>query len=533
MAVLADALCAALEAEQFHARHWERWPLLLNEPSLAAHIAALLTPADLPVLSEHLQEQGVPLQTVREGQRSEPRELCCDFLDGASIILNKIDERWSPIGRLCAALRSRFLHVFAVMYLTPRGSRAVPAHCDDQDVFILQVGGRKRWSVYGSPVELPYTHEQVHEPWRLPTMRAATRRAAGDASRTRADGASAARVRARSSSRAQLGKHSPIERSTLGAPLLQTELSVGSVLYLPRGFVHEARASDESASLHITLTVQTSDLNWRTLVADGLNHLHRQLDLARTPLPLDARLGGFAAHAGGDAASSASSGAAARRPLGGGVCEGVYEGGAAPGGGNKGADECAHAPAAEPATHVPAEAAEAAAEVVPVPAAAPEASAHGMECAAELMRTTAHGASVAFTAAMGVLSRKLNTLNGNQDAAISACEAVERARVGALPVRLCRAPGVEMSLRAAPRAAAAAVSAQEAAVQLVCYSEVRGGTLTTQHDPRLARAIAFIVDAARRDATFAPDELPWSDVYEQVTLCSRLHMLGVLVAAAG
>ena len=98
---------------------------------------------------------------MREGTRCEARELCRDFLEGGSIIVNKIDTLWPPVGRLCAALRSRFLHVFAVMYLTPRASRAVPAHSDDQDVFIVQLAGEKAWTVYGSPVELPYTHEQV------------------------------------------------------------------------------------------------------------------------------------------------------------------------------------------------------------------------------------------------------------------------------------------------------------------------------------------------------------------------------------
>ena len=103
------------------------------------------------------------------------------------------------------------------MYLTPRASRAVPAHSDDQDVLILQLAGEKEWTVYGSPIELPYSHEQ-------------------------------------------LGKGMAVDRASLGEPLLQTVLKPGGVLYLPRGFVHEARANEAGSSLHITLTVQTSDL---------------------------------------------------------------------------------------------------------------------------------------------------------------------------------------------------------------------------------------------------------------------------------
>ena len=66
-----------------------------------------------------------------------------------------------------------------------RSSRAVRAHSDDQDVFILQLAGSKAWNVYGSPVELPYTHEQ-------------------------------------------LGKRVPIGKETLGEPTLRAELRPGA-----------------------------------------------------------------------------------------------------------------------------------------------------------------------------------------------------------------------------------------------------------------------------------------------------------------
>ena len=121
-----------------------------------------------------------------------------------------------------------------VMYSTPRGShrpfrRTRRPGRDHPTARRLQIGA---WRVYGSPIELPYTHEQ-------------------------------------------LGKKGPIDMQSLGKPLLQTELTPGSVLYMPRGFVHEARATEGGSSLHITLTVQTSDLCWRTFVRDGLIALHK------------------------------------------------------------------------------------------------------------------------------------------------------------------------------------------------------------------------------------------------------------------
>lgn len=230
MSATAAAFGAALDAANFD-KYWEREPLLLHQPEQAA-FKQLLSAADLPVLSERLEARGVEPQIMRDGERCEARELCWDYLDGGSVILNKVDLHWPPIGELCSELRSRFLHVFAVLYWTPRASRAVRAHSDDQDVFILQLEGSKAWNVYGSPIELPYSNEQ-------------------------------------------LGKVRPVDKSTLGPPLLRAELQPGSVLYLPRGFVHEASATDAGGSLHITLTVQTSDLNWGVFLRDGLNGLHR------------------------------------------------------------------------------------------------------------------------------------------------------------------------------------------------------------------------------------------------------------------
>jgi Cupin superfamily protein len=155
------ALIAPTTLAEFEERYWEREPLFLPRDELPSAFADLLRTDDVAELSERMAALEVEPQIMRNGERCQPRELLWDFLDGGSAIINRIDRLWPPIGRLCSALRADFLHVFAVMYLTPRDSRAVPAHTDDQDVFILQLAGRKAWTVYGSPIELPCTHEQL------------------------------------------------------------------------------------------------------------------------------------------------------------------------------------------------------------------------------------------------------------------------------------------------------------------------------------------------------------------------------------
>ena len=67
---------------------------------------------------------------------------------------------------------------------------------------------------------------------------------------------------------------------------MTVEMYEGSLLYLPRGVLHEARAEASEGSLHVTLTVQTSDLNWAELMMDGLYELHRQHSPLRHALPL-------------------------------------------------------------------------------------------------------------------------------------------------------------------------------------------------------------------------------------------------------
>ena len=45
-----------------------------------------------------------------------------------------------------------------------------------------------------------------------------------------------------------------LPHSAIGEPVLAATLQPGDVLYLPRGFVHEAQAADGEASAHITVS---------------------------------------------------------------------------------------------------------------------------------------------------------------------------------------------------------------------------------------------------------------------------------------
>lgn len=155
---------------------------------------------------------------------------CSALLDGASCVVNHAEFVWPPFAKLCKELRARLLHVYCNSYVTPPVSQAVPPHADDRDVFVLQILGRKRWRVYGSPpIKLPYTDEQV-------------------------------------------GKHGlAIPDSVLNSPpVIEYDLKPGDVLYMPRGFVHEACCPDETSSWHATLAVATHDWSWTKVFASTI-----------------------------------------------------------------------------------------------------------------------------------------------------------------------------------------------------------------------------------------------------------------------
>ena len=467
-----EALLAPLSIAEFEERFWEQHPLLIERQQLPPAFASLLQLSDLPALSARLQEMDIEPQIVNDGMRCEPRELLRDFIDGGSAIINRVDLLWESIGRLCRDLRADFLHVFAVLYLTPRGCRAVPAHSDDQDVFILQLAGRKMWNVYGAPVQLPYTHEQ-------------------------------------------LGKKGPIppqlwETPELSNPVLSTELTPGSLLYLPRGAVHVARASPSEGSLHITLTVQSSDLNWRTFIRDGLIELHRKSDAARRSLPLIGPIGGWK-DVDPESRASTSSGTVAStqapspglKPAGQPAARADVEALAAPLG-TVSLSETGSSPAGPTASEATSAA----------KAAATEAALAAFAHLEEVTAYTAANADLGFDCAMRALEAKLTKLNHEQERSIERAEALTRAAVAAgaprgLPRRLCTVPGVEVLCGSNG--------------QLVCH---RGNASLELRLPR--QPIVFLAEMASRQRAFAPSELPGADAFEQVAVCSHLLALGVL-----
>lgn len=137
---------------------------------------------------------------------------------GYSIVLNDVARYWEPVARFCAALQADLHHpVDANLYLTPPGTQGFDPHYDVMDVFVLQLEGAKDWRLWGPGRDLPLADE-----------------------------------------------HTAIDVAAIGDPVWVGTLRPGQALYIPRGHIHAARATDV-ASLHLTIGVKV--VTWLDLIA--------------------------------------------------------------------------------------------------------------------------------------------------------------------------------------------------------------------------------------------------------------------------
>lgn len=157
------------------------------------------------------------------------------FDDGATIVLQGLQRTWPAVGRLCRDIEAYLTHpVQANAYLTPPSSQGLKVHHDTHDVFALQTSGRKRWVTWDPVITDP-----------LP------------------------------------GQRARVDPDTLGPPGIDTELTSGDCLYVPRGTLHAA-ATTGDASLHLTLGVRV--VTWHD-VARRVVERTRDVPALREALP--------------------------------------------------------------------------------------------------------------------------------------------------------------------------------------------------------------------------------------------------------
>lgn len=216
----ADAFGESFLNPEFFAKHWEKLPLhhRASAESQGNRANSLTDLVKVDDVFGTFFLAGDNLKMFRKGEVYDGEEnFAAAYLDGATLILNQADRSVPTLSGFCRRLGAKhFGHTFGVLYLTPPQSHAVRLHSDDQDVFLCQLWGRKSWTIRGPPpIRLPYTEEM-------------------------------------------LGKNTPVPDDLQGNPIMTFIMEPGDVLYIPRGFLHEACTGTE-LSLHCTITVPTSD----------------------------------------------------------------------------------------------------------------------------------------------------------------------------------------------------------------------------------------------------------------------------------
>lgn len=224
--------CVGVDPAEFADGYWARRPLLTSAAELGQDFSDLLSLSDV---DELLSTRGLRtpfLRIARNGEVVDPQrftgpggagaevadQVSSDavlrlFSEGSTVVLQGLHRLWPPLIAFADALAAELGHPTQVnAYITPPSSQGFSPHYDVHDVFVLQVAGEKHWT--------------IHEP------------VLTDPLRTQPWGQRAAAVAARATEE----------------PVIDAVLRPGDALYLPRGYLHSARALGE-ISAHLTIGV--------------------------------------------------------------------------------------------------------------------------------------------------------------------------------------------------------------------------------------------------------------------------------------
>lgn len=167
----------------------------------------------------------------------DPAVLMERLREGATLIVDAVNELSPPLQALCAGLSAEFVaSCQANMYACWGTTQGFDVHWDDHEVFVVQVEGRKEWALYGVTEASP------------------TRRGAG------------------------------LQANPPETPTERIVLEPGDVLYLPRGYWHAAVGLG-GPTMHLTIGLT------RKSASDFLHWLaDEMLDAAevRADLPFEA-----------------------------------------------------------------------------------------------------------------------------------------------------------------------------------------------------------------------------------------------------
>jgi bifunctional lysine-specific demethylase and histidyl-hydroxylase NO66 len=155
-----------------------------------------------------------------------PNAVIDEYRKGATIVLQGLHHTDPHLARTANNLALDLDHPVQInAYLSPAAAHGLDLHFDYHDVFVVQLGGSKRWRVW-EPLERTAAPVKAKHRIALPTF------------------------------------------AEVGEPLLDVRLRAGDCLYLPRGFPHAAETVDDE-SHHLTIGVTA--IAWHRVVRRALD----------------------------------------------------------------------------------------------------------------------------------------------------------------------------------------------------------------------------------------------------------------------
>lgn len=190
---------------------WDRFNILLDQASIwTAHSLKIVANGQRVPPPLYCHDAATPSGSV---SRPSPAKVRVLLSQGASVVLDEVQDLVPEIRALAPALGTAFAgQVSANLYCSFGGVQAFGTHFDLHHVFAVQCEGEKVWTLYRNRAEAPVS---------FPVDSEETRR--------------------------QIA-------ANRGPVLQQVTMRPGDVLYLPRGWYHDALAS-EAASLHVTFSI--------------------------------------------------------------------------------------------------------------------------------------------------------------------------------------------------------------------------------------------------------------------------------------
>lgn len=208
-----------LKPSEFHSDYYSKKPFHIgNQPNKFKNLFGWDS------LNKVLNSSPVPHPTMKmvlEGRpilATDAESVIEKCKEGASLVIEEMHSFDTKVGELASNLTKEIGEPTRVnLYFSQPNQQGYNRHYDTHDVFILQIAGYKKWTVFDQTVQFPLFVQKFHD------------------------------------------KQPP------NIPLLDVTLEPGDVLYVPRGFWHEATAQIEP-SLHLTLGIYARTgidfLNW-------------------------------------------------------------------------------------------------------------------------------------------------------------------------------------------------------------------------------------------------------------------------------